>query len=1151
MAYEDLYGNPVVATTDDLSQNPWINNFATQGALTGLQYLSGTLSKLKNAAFGFAGGIAEGDPLQAVKELGNLIPFSDTVGLTNTPGGILTEKPVEGRDLLRKMGAVGAEDNWGNFTAGLALDILGDPLNFFTGPAVALTKAGKAAEKTGTLPSTILGRIKAAGGPLGGWIGIKDRPWYAEALGFGPQQTVATLGTGKIGESIASGIEKGVSAATKFNIPGTEFSPIGALRSAFQRGSGNTGYGPIVDEFGGGYGKTNVAQLTEDMATASRKAAFPTVELQSKAYNDLLMTGMAEEDIAPIMNRAAVTQHELLGRIKLPPNLTPQQEAIVKQYANDFSQTVQPILRSEQQAARELGIQVEDTTSPWGHRYLNRAQAGKGNATATSQYQRTKFISELPGGQDQFEQLAINPQFSGFANRKVAGQAYDGVAIQSQIDQNAKSIAQEIMAEANQQIPVMRQYGLKVPQRAIDIATNADGAADDLARETSNYLARLQPEVVDKGMFYRQDLGTNAMAYGTNFAARKAVRTGALNVLAKEGKDIDLMLTKATNASDVVNLKAAIDELGMTGAEAQLVNRIPGMNSVDDLASRAVPRKLVQKLYEEVNPGEAAPEGFLSKLSSAFRYGVTIPFPANFVRNWTGELADISIAGGNPVRGLKDTVSWYNKTLPAVSEIEAVHAAKGASGNMVTYSIRGKPGTEKQLLSDLQKLVTRLDPYDPANVTISDIISPAYKRAAEAEKAGIITGVLGTDQTRALLGTGMVGGERMLNYAPVPSMRSTKEIVSDFFKPVTSEAARTKMEITPLRELAGVPTGQPPSTMAGKAVAMVGDKVVDPFRGYMGAMETAHAFQNKATRHQQIRQLLDQGYTMEGAAKRVLTTQRNYENLTDFERKFMRNVVPFYNFSKQNLISQADMMSRNPGRYNAVLSLINSGRSEDSFVPSWASSGTAIPLPGAPEGQQRFLGNLGLPIEDEAIGALGALLSGHPIEAVRRAASSSNPLMKVPYEMATGRQIFSGRDLQDLKPSPVVSAVLGDNQFSRGLTQALTGTPYSRAFSTVDRLANSPEKGVLTTLLNLATGIRTVDVDQDRAAGIAARQTVERLLKESGNFKSREMVYLKPELRGQEETLSPEVQQLMQYHQQLLKRAQDAAKLKALEQANR
>lgn len=1093
MAYEDLYGNPVVATTDDLSQNPWINNFATQGALTGLQYLGGMLSKPKNALFGFAGGLVEGDPLQAVKELGNLIPFSDTVGLTNTPGGILTEKPVEGRDLLRKMGAVGAEDNWGNFTAGLALDILGDPLNFFTGPAGALTKAGKAAEKTGTLPSTILGRIKAAGGPMGGWIGVMDRPWYAETLGFGPQQTVATLGTGKVGEAIASGLEKGVSAATRFTIPGTDFSPIGALRSAFQKGSGNTGYGPIVDEFGGGYGKTNVGELTGEMATASRKAAFPTVELQSKAYNDLLMTGIAEEDIAPILNRAAVTNHELLGRMKLPPNLSPQQESIVRQYADDFSRTVQPIYKSEQQAARNLGIEVEDTTSLWGHRYLNRAQAGKGNAAGTAQYQRTGLIKDLPGGQDQFEQLAINPQFSGIATRKAAGQAYDGAAIQAAIDQNAKVIAQDIIAEANQQIPTMRQYGLKVPQRAMDIATNANGAADDLAREVSAYLARLQPEVAERGMFYRQDLGTNAMAYGTNFAAKKAVRTGALNVLAKEGKDVDMLLTKATNASDVVNLKAALDELKMTGAEAELVNRIPGMNSVDDLASRAVPRKLVQKLYEEVNPGEAAPEGFLSKLSSGFRYGVTIPFPANFVRNWTGELADISIAGNNPVKGLKDTVSFLNKTLDEPS---------------------------------------------------------SFAKLAEAQKASIITG-LDTDQVRALLGTGIANGETMLNYAPIPSMRSTKEIAKDFLRPITSEAARTKMEITPLRELAGVPTGQPPSTIAGKAVAMLGDKVVDPFRGYMGAMETAHAFQNKATRLQQMQQLLDQGYTMEGAAKRIFTTQRNYENLTDFERRYMRNIAPFFNFSKQNLISQADMMSRNPGRYNAVLSLINSGRSEDSFVPSWASSGTAIPLPGAPEGQQRFLGNLGLPIEDEAIGALGALFSGHPIEAVRRAASSSNPIMKVPYEMATGRQIFSGRDLQDLKPSPVIAGLMGDNQFSRGLTQALTGTPYSRAFSTVDRLANSPEKGVLTTLLNLATGIRTVDVDQDRAAGIAARQTVERLLKESGNFKSREMVYLKPELRGQEETLSPEVQQLMQYHQQLLKRAQDAAKLKALEQANR
>ena len=43
MAYEDvLYGQDRAATTDDWEQSPWINNFAVQGALTGLQYLGDT-----------------------------------------------------------------------------------------------------------------------------------------------------------------------------------------------------------------------------------------------------------------------------------------------------------------------------------------------------------------------------------------------------------------------------------------------------------------------------------------------------------------------------------------------------------------------------------------------------------------------------------------------------------------------------------------------------------------------------------------------------------------------------------------------------------------------------------------------------------------------------------------------------------------------------------------------------------------------------------------------------------------------------------------------------------------------------------------------------------------------------------------------------
>jgi len=1085
MAYEDvLYGQDRAATTDDWEQSPWINNFAVQGALTGLQYLGDTLSKPKNALFGAVGGLLDGDPLEAVKQLGNLIPFSDTMGLTNTKGGLLTEKSTGGYDLLKKTGLVDDQTTGGG-AAGFALDLLADPANWLTFGAGAVTKAGRAAELAGKLEPTLLGRIKTG---QGGIMGIANKPWYAELLGGAPAENIAVLGMGKGGEAFASGLDKGVSAATRFTIPGTDFAPIGALRAAFSKGSGNTGYGPIVDEFGGGFGKTNVNRIEGEMATASRRNAFPALDYQSEAINELLATGMAEEAIPAALNRAAVTHHEL-GRMKMAQNLTPQQEQIVSNYAQKFSAHMGPHLQAEKDAYRALGGQLEDTSNIWGHRYLNRAQAEMGNAAGTAMKQRTPFINDLPGGQDMFEQWAINPQFSGIATRKVAGQAYDGVAIQAAVKQNASDMAQEIMAEAQQQLAVMQQQGLKVPQRALDIAANANGAADNLANEAANYIAKLDPKIVDRGMFYRQDLGSNALAYGANMAKQKAVNTGALNVLAKEGKDIDSMLMKATNTNDVVSLKQAIEELQMAGAEQTLMTKIPGMASVDDLASRGVSRKLVDKLKQEVNPGDAAGENFIDKLSSAFRYGVTIPFPANFFRNWTGELANTAVAGQNPVRGLGNTMKFYNQTLD-----------------------------------------------DPL----------ARAAASATEREGLITGVLGTDQVRAMLGTGTHNGERMLNYNPTPSMRTTGEIARDFAKPITSAAKRAEMEITPLKELAGVPTGQPPSSAAGKAVAALGDYVVDPVRGYMAAMETAHAFQNKATRHQALQALMDQGYTAEGAAKRVLTTQRNYENLSDFERKYMRNLVPFWNFTKQNAISQADMIARNPGRYNAMLQTVNSGRADDSFVPSWASSGTAIPIPGAAEGQQRFIGNLGLPVEDEAIGALGALLSGSPGEAVRRAASSSNPILKTIYETATGRQVFSGRDLEDLKPSPVVSALLGDNKFSRGLTQAVTGTPMSRSLSTVDRLVNSPEKGVLSTLLNLGTGIRTVDVDQDQAAGIAARQQIERLMMESGQFKKRENIFLKPELRDQKDQLPPEVQELMQYHQALLKKAQDAAKLKAL-----
>lgn len=113
---------------------------------SGLQWLGDTLSKGGRAVRGTLSGLTGGDwgggPL-------NLIPFSDTIGLTD---------PVEqitGQKLLKHWGAIDDEDSWGNWGAGLAVDIITDPLTYLGGLGAgskgALMPAGKALSKAGGL----------------------------------------------------------------------------------------------------------------------------------------------------------------------------------------------------------------------------------------------------------------------------------------------------------------------------------------------------------------------------------------------------------------------------------------------------------------------------------------------------------------------------------------------------------------------------------------------------------------------------------------------------------------------------------------------------------------------------------------------------------------------------------------------------------------------------------------------------------------------------------------------------------------------------------------------------------------------------------------------------------------------------------------
>lgn len=106
--------------------------------LDALGYVGDTLAKPGRAVRGVLAGRPD--------ELANLIPFSDTMGLTDP------HRQVRGRDLLNQMGVTDeADDGWGAMLGGFGADVLTDPLTYAGG---ALLRGGLKALSPGAVALT-------------------------------------------------------------------------------------------------------------------------------------------------------------------------------------------------------------------------------------------------------------------------------------------------------------------------------------------------------------------------------------------------------------------------------------------------------------------------------------------------------------------------------------------------------------------------------------------------------------------------------------------------------------------------------------------------------------------------------------------------------------------------------------------------------------------------------------------------------------------------------------------------------------------------------------------------------------------------------------------------------------------------------------
>lgn len=149
------------------------------------------------------------------------------------------------------------------------------------------------------------------------------------------------------------------------------------------------------------------------------------------------------------------------------------------------------------------------------------------------------------------------------------------------------------------------------------------------------------------------------------------------------------------------------------------------------------------------------------------------------------------------------------------------------------------------------------------------------------------------------------------------------------------------------------------------------------------------------------------------AAARTKQFLFDYNHLTNFERTFLRRLIPFYSYTRKNLELQVTSLLTTPGRTAAQFTAINTlgemlsgGQQltdqERNALPDWMKSGIGILLKKNGE-NVTMLSTLGTPIEQ-------------PFQAFQPNAllGSISPVIRLPFEQLSGYSLYQGKPLSDV-----------------------------------------------------------------------------------------------------------------------------------------
>lgn len=142
------------------------------------------------------------------------------------------------------------------------------------------------------------------------------------------------------------------------------------------------------------------------------------------------------------------------------------------------------------------------------------------------------------------------------------------------------------------------------------------------------------------------------------------------------------------------------------------------------------------------------------------------------------------------------------------------------------------------------------------------------------------------------------------------------------------------------------------------------------------------------------------------AAAKVKEAHFDYEDLTPFEQKYMKQIMPFYTWSRKNIPFQVKKIVSSPGQFSAFPKLEeeseqSAGGDKGNIVPSYIADNFGFQVP---FGKHNYylpqIGATDLQVFDSKGGAL------------QRATGLANPALRLPFELMANKNFSTGQPIK-------------------------------------------------------------------------------------------------------------------------------------------